>query len=335
MTKSNQFGQAAFQAKARARSQMTKHFEPRRGLLGLLLLLAAQAALADVSIVNLVFSDSNSVRSVVCYNGHGSQGPDGLNCNPPGFVVESNPYVTVIGNMDTTGLATAASENLMLNSPTGESAAAYALGDLSTGILRSRSSGSSGAEGVTAVSISDTVHFAVAGANINTVTPIDVTWTFDGALTGPFLGFSGTPVEAQSTLQFGGFVGASEDIFGGPPQLTAIGQSGWASYNFTSATPSLVQFTGVYDLVGPSVTLPFSLAMETFASNGDTADFSHTSQVGLILPSSVTYASSSGAFLTASQAAVPEPGSLSLLGLALALTAALSRQTVRKRLRVS
>ena len=107
-------------------------------------------------------------------------------------------------------------------------------------------------------------------------------------------------------------VGASIDVFGGPPALTGIGQSGWASYSFTSATPTLVQFTGVYDLVGPSQTLPFSLAMQTFASNGDTTDLTHTSHVGLILPSSVRYTSDSGAFLTARPTEVPEPSSFAL-----------------------
>jgi hypothetical protein len=164
---------------------MTKSIIP-----ALLVALAAQNAVADVSIVNLVFSDSNSVRSVVCYNGHGSQGPDGLNCNPPGFVLETSPYISVTGDMDTTGLATSASETLILTSPTGESATAYAAGSLTSGTLKSLTSGSSGAEGVAAVTISDNVHFTVSGASASTITPIDVTWTFDGTFNTPFLRFS-------------------------------------------------------------------------------------------------------------------------------------------------
>ncbi|HLJ47864.1 MAG TPA: hypothetical protein VKU01_17735 [Bryobacteraceae bacterium] len=126
---------------------------------------------------------------------------------------------------------------------------------------------------------------------------------FSGSLSGPNLGFQGAPVSAQGSLQFGGAVSASEDVFGGPPTLTGVAQSGWVSYTYASQTPSLVQFTGVYNLVGASATLPVTLRLQTVGSNGDTADFSHPSQVGMILPSGVTYTSDSGVFLSALQAA--------------------------------
>lgn len=285
---------------------------------GLLLGLAIPVAQAsNVSIVNEVFSDSNSVISVVCYNGGGSQGPNGLNCNPPGFVWQSSPFAGVSGTMDTTGTATTALEQLALSSPTGETASANASGSLSSGTVSSLATGSAGAEGVSSVSIQDNVHFSVAGASSSTVTPIEITWTFDGALMGPFLGFSGAPVSAQSSLQLGGSVSAAEDIFGGPPELTSVGQSGWVSFSFSSETPSLVQFSGIYNLTGASSTLPLLLSLQTVGSNGDTADFSHTSRVGLVLPSGVTYTSDSGVFLTANSTAAPEPSGLLLLGPAL------------------
>lgn len=304
--------------------KMNRKFLSNRFVSTLLLLFAVQAARAEafVQIVNEVFSDSNSVTSLVCYNGGGSQGPDGLNCNPPGFVWQSSPFVGVTGTMDTTGTAVNAFETLVLASPTGETASASAQGDLTSGSVHSKSNGSTGAEGVTFVQIQDNVHFTVAGANGSTVTPIQITWTFDGTLSGPFLGFSGTPVSASSNLTLGGSVSAAEDVFGGPPTLTGVAQSGWVSFNYSSETPSLVQFTGVYDLTGASVTLPFSLALHTLGSNGDEADFSQTSQVGLILPSGVTYTSDSGAFLTAP---VPEPSSLILIGLALLMTSMVRR----------
>ncbi|MBV8843254.1 MAG: hypothetical protein JO307_10630 [Bryobacterales bacterium] len=290
-----------------------KYFSTRpataAGFFASLLLVTRFADANPISIINETFADSNTVVSVMCYNGGGSVGPNGLNCNPPGFVWDHNPNATVTGNMDTTGTATSVFEQMNLSAPLGESALAQSAADLSAGTARSLTSGSSGAEGVSMITMQDNVHFSVAGAGATTVTPITVTWSFDGSLTGPFLGFSGTPVEAQSQLQLGGSVSASEDIFGGPPTLTGINQSGWVSGNFTSATPALVQFSGVYDLVGSSTTLPFLLSLSTFASNGDTADFSHTSQVGLILPSNVTFTSDSGAFLTGTSASTPEPSS--------------------------
>ena len=282
---------------------------------GLLVAVAGQIVHAStVSIVNEVFADSNTNISVVCFNGGGSEGPNGLNCNPPGFVLQSNPNVTVAGTMDTTGMATTASEQLNLSSPSGQSATAFGAGNLSTGTVSSLTSGSSGAEGVSTVSIQDNVHFTVAGANSATVTPIQITWTFDGVLSGPFLGFAGAPVAAQSSLQLGGTVSASEDIFGGPPALTSVGASGWVSSTFSSQTASLVQFTGVFDLVGSATTLPLLLSLQTDASNGDMADFSHTSRVGLILPSNVTFTSDSGVLLTSNGTTTPEPSTFFLIG---------------------
>lgn len=313
----------------RIRSRLVAVYGP---FLGSILLLAAQAAHADqISIVSEVFSDSNSVVSVACYNGGGSRGPDGLNCSPAGFVWQSSPFASVSGNVDTTGTATSASERLTLNSPTGQTAVAYGAGDLSAGIVRSLTSGSSDAEGVSNVSMQDSVHFSIAGADSSTITPIQVVWTFDGTLSGPFLGFSGTPVTAQSSLQFGGLVSASEDIFGGPPTLTGLSQSGWVSGSFSSETAALVQFTGVYDLVGSSATLPMMLSLSTSAADGDTADFSNTSQIQMILPSNVTFTSDSGVFLTPGPiTAAPEPSSIVLFGAVSSIVFARLRALRRK-----
>lgn len=289
---------------------------------------AASAAHADnfgVSIVNEVFADSNTTVSIACYNGGGSVGPNGLDCSPPGFVLQSNPAVAATGTHDTIGTATNASERLVLSSLSGESAIADASGNLSDGSVHSYSTGSLGAEGISNVTIKDNVHFTVAGADSTTITPIQITWTFDGMLSGTNLGFSGAPVEASSILQLGGTVNADEIIFGGPPTFVSAhtGQSGWASFSYTSDTPSLIQFTGVYDLAGSSVTIPLSLNLSSFGSNGDTADFSNTSQVGLILPSNVKFTSDSGVFLApaVNTSPVPEPSSVVLMGLALAILA--------------
>ena len=279
---------------------------------------AGQGALANsISIVNEVFSDSNSVISVSCYNGGGSQGPGGLNCNPAGFVWDHAPYASASGTSDTLGVASNVIESLNLASPSGEGALAVSTGNFGTGSVTGFTQATSGAEATTSSALHDVVHFHVAGATDGTVTPITITWSFSGMLSGDFLGFQGAPVGASSSLNFGGIVGASEDIFGGPPELTSAGQSGWVTSAFLSETPSLVQFTGVYNLVGSSVDLPMDLVLSTFASNGDKADFSHTSQVGLILPGNVTFTSDSGTFLTG-VSAVPEPGTFVLMGFALA-----------------
>lgn len=89
-------------------------------------------------------------------------------------------------------------------------------------------------------------------------------------------------------------------------------------------------FLASVDVIGSDPTLRFAMSM--FASGP--ADFSNTGELALLLPNGATFASASGAFLSASTPTgngVPEPTSLLLSVPALALL--LARERFRKRRR--
>jgi hypothetical protein len=252
----------------------------------------------------------------------------------PLMSVDPNYSGSQAGTLDTTGLATSS-----FNQTTGlfnfgspypycpscpnASAISYAAADLSTGSLHAYGQGVSNASAQSYAFMSDTLTFTVAGADASTVTPITITWSLDGSWSYNPISWSG---EVDAGLTLGGQVladmlGNNFDplAFVGAPDT---GQSGWDSFSYASDTFTDIDFTGVYDLVGASATLPFSMSLLVwpgggFANGGLTAyattiDFSNTGQVGLILPNNVSFTSNSGVFLTG-QPSVPEPATLSLV----------------------
>jgi hypothetical protein len=73
----------------------------------------------------------------------------------------------------------------------------------------------------------------------------------------------------------------------------------------------LMQFDGWLDIVGTSATINPTLALSVYCDIGLVCDYGNTARFSFVgLPSSVTYTSDSGVFLTA---AVPEPGSWALM----------------------
>jgi hypothetical protein len=125
-------------------------------------------------------------------------------------------------------------------------------------------------------------------------------------------------VHCDSRFTLGGT--ANFDITGAalsafiPVQVSGSTPSGWASYNYASFTTSGADFTGVYNLVGPSVTLPFYHSLGSYASGGympptnygvaSTVDCYDARPVELILPANVTCTSASGVFLRANSSAM-------------------------------
>ena len=285
-----------------------------------LLVLPGASQAGSISIVNEAFLDGNTLSGVACYNGGGSVGPFGVNCNPPGFVGSGG---SITGTMDTVGAATSAFENLVLTSPDGTSASAYSAGDLSSGTVHSLSAGSlplppSGGEGIANITLKDNVHFVVTGAGAADITPITVKFELDGMLSAPA---ANSPLASVfSNLTLGGSVSANFQVLNGVAGAGSLnGQSGWASFSYASDTANSVIFSGVFDLVGPTTTLPFSISLNTVGADGGMADYSNTARVSLILPSNVTYTSDSGAFLTAAAVAAPEPALWPVAGLGLGL----------------
>ena len=237
------------------------------------------------------------------------------------------------GTLDTTGLATSSFDQTagvkvpdVIDYGPGPNytASSYAAASLATGSLHAFGQGVGYSEAQTYAFMSDTLNFTIAGATASTVTPIAVHWTLDGTWSYNPISWSG---EVDAGLTLGGqvladMVGTNYHplAFVGAPDT---GQSGWASYSYASDTFTSIDFTGVYDLVGASATLPFSTSLYVNPGGGLSADgltafatsidFSNTGQVGLILPSNVSFTSDSGVFLTSQSSAVPEPATLSLV----------------------
>jgi len=237
------------------------------------------------------------------------------------------------GTLDTTGLATSSFDQTagvklpdVIDYGPGPTytASSYAAASLATGSLHAFGQGVGYSEAQTYAFMSDTLNFTIADATASTVTPIAVHWTLDGTWSYNPISWSG---EVDAGLTLGGQVLA--DMLGDNLHPLAFvgapdtGQSGWDSFSYASDTFTDIDFTGVYDLVGASATLPFSMSLLVWPGGGLSADgltafatsidFSNTGQVGLILPSNVTFTSDSGVFLTSQSSAVPEPATLSLV----------------------
>ncbi len=94
--------------------------------------------------------------------------------------------------------------------------------------------------------------------------------------------------------------------------------NGWNSFSFTNNTQTGFNFTGSLTVTNGEV-VPISFLQQIECGNGTICDYSDTAQMSLTLPSDVTFSSASGVFLTqtSQSSPVPEPGSLSLMALAL------------------
>jgi hypothetical protein len=236
------------------------------------------------------------------------------------------------GTTDTTGLATSCFDQTtavehpdVIDYGPGPdyTAASYAGASLATGSVHASGQGVGYGVAQSEAIASDTLHFTIAGATGSTVTPITVHWKMDGSWSYNPNAWSG---EVYGGLILGGTVRA--DMAGDNTHPLAFvtaygrtGESGWASSSYASDTFTNIDFTGVYNLVGPSVDLPMYLSLfvnpagglypDGYTAVGTTIDFSNTGAVTLDLPSNVSFTSDSGVFLT------PEPMTLLLLGLGL------------------
>jgi len=244
------------------------------------------------------------------------------------------------GTIDATGTSTSSADQVTLSLPVqgpnrfGEYAApqsgtASAHANLATGTVGVAAVGtfsdifaSGGQDGVTAqgiATISDGLHFTVAGAGSGTVTDIGVTFAVHGTVaqgpqTQPYWNVS-------SQLLFGG-AGFSSALDAQVGSVTfSDSASNWVSYGFGSNTADDIVFEGTYALTGASTDLGIYAVLNASCGGGVSCDFAHTGAVSLSLPNGVSLSSDSGVFLTASN--VPEPGTLALLSAGLALTATL------------
>jgi len=223
------------------------------------------------------------------------------------------------------GSATAASSTSYIQ---GQSTAGYLVdpsihvqanttADLKTATIQLQSSDTSlnnGYQGYAATlsnaDISDTLHYAIAGADASTVTPITFSLTINGTM-----GRTGTATDQNSFGEFSGALifGPSIDQNSGSFDLqnnattnfvtaSSLGGSyptGWT----TNAGNTILTYSETYDLQGASGDLPVALTSQLNCSDGEACDYS--AKIGVSGPQGFSYSSASGVFLTAG--GVPEP----------------------------
>lgn len=173
----------------------------------------------------------------------------------------------------------------------------------------------------------DTLNFVIAGADTLTVTNIIIKFQLDGGLFAPDapLGTPGLGTRRSSVddqFSFGnanarvsfGLNGANAS-YNSPATLTqSVSQNGWVGYSWDSISPGLTQFTGVYALNGMTQTLGIRNYLSAFAASIGSFAYGSTSSLDFVLPSNVTFTSSSGVFLAGNQVGgVPEPASWAML----------------------
>ena len=177
-------------------------------------------------------------------------------------------------------------------------------------------------------SLSDTLHFAVAGATGSTVTAIGVIFTLDGVMQQ-----SGTSLDGNSSGEISGGLnfGSSDARFdlinrgsgfgtsstGG---LTVVNYLDTYPHNYpgnwtTNAGHTVNTFTETYYIVGASADIAFDLNASLVCADGMICDYGNTAKFALSLPTGTSFTSDSGVFLTGGGAVggVPEPASWAMM----------------------
>jgi hypothetical protein len=174
---------------------------------------------------------------------------------------------------------------------------------------------------ITNVGMIDGLTFSVPGGSAN----VTMTYVYDGNLGAT------DPTEPSYSSEIKYFIGTADMDWTGASNIngTQVGTaetSGFNTFTYTNNTASGFQFQGTFTVTnGESLQLFY---LQTMNCNfGQVCDFSNTGQMGLVLPTGVSFTSDSGLFLTQSEgSAVPEPGSLLLVGLGIAALGCFGRR---------
>lgn len=260
----------------------------------------------------------------------------GSTCDPSAYLRDQNAVVTATGTTDTTGTATAAHDESSVVAAV-DHAFATATANLATGKVGVTASAANFAGANSSASLSDTLHFTVAGATASTVTYIPVSFSFAGTLTQ-----GADPTHSSAELTWGFYFGnASTYEFGdygagyfAPPnypvfafpEATPNRTAGWQSYSFASYTPTDTRFSGLYAITGATADIPINFSLALIASNV-ALDYLDSGNVTVGHVAGVSYTSDSGVFQTAGTVGgVPEPASWALLIAGFSAVGAMARR---------
>ena len=261
----------------------------------------------------------------------------GAPCDPNAFLVDQGAVVTATGTTDTTGLATAAHDELSdVRLP--DTAFATANANLATGKVGLTASAANFAGADSSARLVDTLHFTIAGATASTITYVPVSFSFAGTLTAPV-----DATHSSAELTWGFYFGnASTYEYGdygagyfAPPNYPTFAfpeavpgrTAGWQSYSFASYTPTDTRFSGLYAITGTTADIPIDFRLALTASNV-ALDYLDTGNLAIGHVAGVSYTSDSGVFLSAAGTVggVPEPASWVMLVAGFGIVGALVRR---------
>jgi hypothetical protein len=197
--------------------------------------------------------------------------------------------------------------------------------DLATGSLSLSSTNIDGAPSSSYGSggyaeLSDILHFTVAGAGTDTVTPITVTFGIDGTMFSPNTSapntgvgeFYGTMVFGSSDAQFYFLNDASTEFV-----TQGSGDTYPSAYPGTwtfSSDYSTALYSEIYYITGATADVLISANADLNCYNGSSCQYGNTAKFGISTAAGTSFTSDSGVFMSASQVAVvPEPASWAMM----------------------
>jgi hypothetical protein len=253
------------------------------------------------------------------------------NFNTTGALFSSPFGGATSGTSDSTGTATSAFDQSSLGD-SNASASGFASANLATGKLGVQgSAGGFFAQATTQAQFSDILHYTIAGANSNTITDIGISFEVDGSMAEGGFGESGLTSGIDINSAFTEETDIGDMLSGGtcsagPCIYRQFTQGDWVSMGYSVNNVGDVVFNGVFALTGATGDLSMFATLSLVsavngASGGANDDFSHTATLGLSLPQGVSFTSDSGVFLTQAVSSTPEPSTIWLAAVGVALTA--------------
>jgi hypothetical protein len=244
----------------------------------------------------------------------------------PGITLTSNDPNSVLNYSPNPALQTGGLTSGTLDLSSG-SGVADVSGNLATGATHIFSSTSpqngpiTESSTITNVGAMDGLTFTVAGGGSANVV---LTFALDGSLS--------TNNTGSYSAEIKYFIGSADmDWTGATGSGVGTAQtSGFSSFTYTNDTISGFQFQGTFSVTNGEA-LPLFFSQEMNCNTGSVCDFQNTGQMGLILPTGVSFTSNSGVFLTQTEgSAAPEPGSLLLMGLGIAAIGCFGRRRLTR-----
>jgi len=225
-----------------------------------------------------------------------------------GLLSNTNDSTSTLNSVPTVPTAGLSSVALMLQS---EGSTANVAGSLSSGATHISSATSEGSidtpetSSITEVQMEDTLTFGAAGV-------VTMGFVLDGNLTAQSIDSSYT----QAIQYFIGTADMDWTAGTGAGEGPATGSTGgFSTFSFTNDAINGFTFTGTFSVAAGEV-LNLNYLQTMNCNIGENCDFGNTGQMSL---TGVPFTSNSGVFLTQqSGSAVPEPGSLLLMGLGIA-----------------